>query len=127
MVTEAIVMCVRTSATATKPHQGRSNRPSKSIRCLCLSSIADGPGGFYANHPPLQGQEKSRSCTFSRVPRAAVLQQPNIMARIGNFNPPDLEFFQYRDAQIRTHTLAAGLRNLDPKTELQLHPAFSHL
>src|SRR5258706_11741487 len=98
MVTEAIVMWVRTSATSIKPHQGRSSKPWNSIRCLCYVVFADGPSGFYANRPLLYLEKWSTCYTIAHLFRAVALQHPNLSLRKGNFDPPGAEFRQQAEA-----------------------------
>src|SRR5476649_1805986 len=50
IVTEAMVTWVRARATATRPHQGRSNRPEKSIGRGFVVVMEEGScARFYAN------------------------------------------------------------------------------
>src|SRR5476649_1430266 len=50
IVTDAMVMWVRARATATRPHQGRSKRPEKSIgRGFIVIMEEESCARFYAN------------------------------------------------------------------------------
>src|SRR3989304_4876180 len=88
-----------------------------------MSSFGDGPGEFYANHPPLQGQGKSQSCTIPRLLRTIAMQQPNLPLRKGNFDSPGAEFRQQANTYIRPDVLTATLRVFDPESELEFHAA----
>src|SRR5258706_5696296 len=127
MVSEAIVMCVRTSPTITRPHQGRPSKQLNSIRAFVLTSTVDGRSGFYANLHHLYLQIRSTSCTSTQLFAVIALQHPNLPLRNGNFDSPRGEFRQQFDTDIRAYVQAATLRILDPETEFQIHAALGEL
>src|SRR3972149_3548130 len=125
MVTAAILICVSTSVTMTRPHQGKSKIPEKSINSPSNSKKCI---GFMRR---LKYTAMDVCATLSARPAAPesagvgarVGQNPHFPLRIGNLDAGVLKSAPDVQIQVGTDAEHAVLRIIDPDPQLEVDAA----